>query len=1203
MVKRAFLRSYFGAEMSRPRLHTSSNKKFNQPLFKIAKIEGLSAEPFINDIKSLLKSFRVEISSIYRTDRNIRKDGRHTILYECNLASSDENLLNFFKYIGYEFAYKKEVLTRLACEYITTKMKAKEKAIFQLKKVLELKKQGFNYKQIAKKIGVSDLYLVESWCLNKPKKAGLPMGFPDFHEWQKLSTNGLKNGFIWDEIVTIEEIELPIAYDITTTDENHNFIAAGFLTRNCPPYNADFDGDEMNLHVPQGEEAQAEARILMRVQEQILTPRYGGPIIGGIQDYISAAFVLTRKSSLYTRDEVCNLLIAAGYLDDDTNERYNIPLPAIQYPEELWTGKQIISELLPEGINLSLKAKLCRKCDECKKEECPNDAYVLIRNGKLLYGIIDKKAIGAGQPESLLHRIVKDYGAKKGRQFLDSVARMLIEVITNIGFTIGLDDVEIQEEAENRIVYILKNANEEVNKLVEVYKRAELQRLPGRTLLETLEMRIMEKLSEGRDEAGRIAGEYLGLNKHIVIMTKTGARGNPLNLAQMIACVGQQSVRGERILRGYRKRALPHFLRDDLSASARGFVTASYYTGLNPIEFFFHAMGGREGLVDTAVRTSTSGYMQRRLINALQDIKVEYDGTVRNAVGNVIQFKYGEDRIDPAKSDHGKAVNIDVILEKVISEIDYQGPSINSEDIEIQDQLEDLLKTDRLPKSIIEKISIKLESIEIDEIQFNALIEGILKSYHNALIEPGEAVGVISAQSIGEPGTQMSLDHNERIIIRKGRKSDIIAIGDFVDDLIAQSELFKFQDLPQSTIYDLPEGSEFFVPTLGNDEKIHWRKLKQVSRHPPNGDLLKISTRSGRSITTTLSHSFVIRKENRIIPQKGNKLKIGDRIPLIQLLPSNGELNRIHLNFFLSPSEVLYGSELQKAMESMNKLGKLWKEDFNKSYTVPLTASSLYNILKSESAKRFMPGFVYPKTYDEGSVKIPEELELDFPTGWIIGAYLAEGTNDGRHLIISNIDVTYHKRIVNFSESLEIGYNIREYEGEYGKSKSVQLNSKIFAMLLERMCGKGVNNKKVPSWALNAPESFIRGLLRAYFDGDGSFSVEQAQIRASSNSLELRDGICLLLSRFGIYTSKYTDKDQYNLRIPGKYAPRFRDLIGSDIQHKSETLSRLAELELIKESEDQVTYDIIDMIPGFGSIFKDIRSKLQISKVWRQLYK
>jgi DNA-directed RNA polymerase subunit A' len=268
----------------------------------------------------------------------------------------------------------------------------------------------------------------------------------------------------------------------------------------------------------------------------------------------------------------------------------------------------------------------------------------------------------------LLHRIVKDYGSQKAREFLDSITRLLLELITSKGFTLGLDDVDLSAESKNMIDGVLNKAEEQVDELIRVYRRGELERLPGRTLEETLEMRIMQELAEARDDAGTIAGRNLGLNNHAVIMATTGARGSNLNLAQMTACVGQQSVRGERIHRGYRERVLPHFKEGDLSATARGFVKASYRSGLTPIEFFFHAMGGREGLVDTAVRTSTSGYMQRRLVNALQDIKNENDGTVRNAIGQIIQFVYGEDGVDPAKSDHGKAMNMDVIFEKILSQ-------------------------------------------------------------------------------------------------------------------------------------------------------------------------------------------------------------------------------------------------------------------------------------------------------------------------------------------------------------------------------------------------------------------------------------------------------------------------------------------------------------------------------------------------------
>ncbi len=427
----------------------------------------------------------------------------------------------------------------------------------------------------------------------------------------------------------------------------------------CPPYNADFDGDEMNLHVPQSEESRAEARVLMRVQEQILSPRYGGPIIGALQDYISAAFLLTRKSSLYTLNQVNQLLATANY-------EGALPDPAIIAPVPLWTGKQIFSMFIPEGINISFKANICRKCQVCKREDCEFDAYVVVRDGNLQFGVVDEKAFGAGEPDSLFHRIIKEKGPTAARVFMDSVGRVLIRLITDRGFSMGLNDVTLPRAASQRINRILNDADAKVDQLIETYKRGELDPNPGQTLLETLEQRIMATLAEARDSAGEVAGEHLGLENSAVIMAQTGARGSRLNLSQMAAVVGQQAVRGERISRGYVGRTLPHFERGDLGARARGFVTSSYKSGLDPIEYWFHAAGGREGLVDTAVRTSTSGYMQRRLMTALQDLKVESDGTVRTAPGRIVQFRFGDDGVDPSKSDHGRSVNIDIAIEKVL---------------------------------------------------------------------------------------------------------------------------------------------------------------------------------------------------------------------------------------------------------------------------------------------------------------------------------------------------------------------------------------------------------------------------------------------------------------------------------------------------------------------------------------------------------
>jgi DNA-directed RNA polymerase subunit A' len=424
----------------------------------------------------------------------------------------------------------------------------------------------------------------------------------------------------------------------------------------CPPYNADFDGDEMNLHVLQGEEAKAEAEILMKVQENILSPRFGGAIIGGIHDHITGCFILTYKDRKIPLDDASRILASIGY-KGKINE-------TIVEKGRYVTGKDIFSTLLPKDLNLEYKAKACLNCDVCQAPKCPNNAYVIVKNGILKQGIVDEHSIGAFKGK-ILDRILRDHGMTAGREFIDNVTKLAIASITLFGFTTGIDDEDIPEEAKLQIQEGLQKAMKKINDLVKAYENEALESLPGRSLEETLEMEIMRVTGKTRDMAGEIAGKHLGLDNSAVIMAKSGARGSMLNLSQMSGCVGQQAVRGERIHRGYQYRTLPHFKKGDLGASAKGFVASSYKNGLTPTEYFFHSMGGREGLVDTAVRTSRSGYMQRRLINALEDLKVESDGTVRHAGGEIIQFIYGEDGVDPAKSVGGDAVDVDRIITDV----------------------------------------------------------------------------------------------------------------------------------------------------------------------------------------------------------------------------------------------------------------------------------------------------------------------------------------------------------------------------------------------------------------------------------------------------------------------------------------------------------------------------------------------------------
>jgi DNA-directed RNA polymerase subunit A' len=506
----------------------------------------------------------------------------------------------------------------------------------------------------------------------------------------------------------------------------------------CPPYNADFDGDEMNLHVPQSEEARAEATLLMRVQDQLISPRYGGPIIGGIRDFITGAFMLTKDGSTLTKDEFANLAMRGGY---------NGPLPEPAVTKDghkLYSGRQLFSLFLPKDFNFIITSKWNKAAKGEGKD-------VVIKNGELMSGVIDKASIGAEEPDSVLHRIAKDYGNEAARRFLDSILTMLKTYITHRGFTYGYSDLWLTPETRQEISDIIQKTYEKVNELIQQYNEGTLPLTRGLAAEEALELYVVNELSRARDRAGRTADRAFPDENSGVIMASTGARGSTLNIGQMTAALGQQSIRGKRIQKGYHNRALSHYRPKDTNPDARGFVKSNYRDGLSPLEFFFHAMGGREGLVDTAVRTQQSGYMQRRLINALEHLKIEYDQTVRDPHGNIVQYIYGEDGIDPAKSDHGEAVNISRLIEA--ESINDEGRKATEDVIKnivakyaenlnprLKGNLEKALLENRLSKEGVEKVMKKVQDL-----------------INRALAEPGEAVGVVTAQSIGEPGTQMTL--------------------------------------------------------------------------------------------------------------------------------------------------------------------------------------------------------------------------------------------------------------------------------------------------------------------------------------------------------------------------------------------------------------------------------------------------------------
>lgn len=406
----------------------------------------------------------------------------------------------------------------------------------------------------------------------------------------------------------------------------------------CAPYNADFDGDEMNLHIPQTEEARAEAEVLMSVHTQLISPRYGLSIIGCNMDAISGNYMLTKYVTELLREEAVNMLIAIGVADTKR-------LPN----KEFVNGKEIFSLVLPEDFSFTGKAR--------------DGTPVIIESGRLKEGYLDKANLGEGHG-LMLRNIHKKYGSQRAIEILGRIFRLGIAALQKTGLTAGISDTDLTVDGRTKVDKILADAQKEVGVLIDSYYKNELETFPGRTIEETLELRILETLNKARNEAGKVTQESVDRTKHTAIIIDSGAKGTVISMAQMASVVGQQALRGKRIDRGYDERTLSCFERNDLSPKARGFVENSFKKGLKPHEFFFMSITGRDSLMDTALRTPKSGYLYRRLANAMQDIRVEYDSTVRDATGKIVQFKYGGDGIDVSKSEGG-IINVKKIIETI----------------------------------------------------------------------------------------------------------------------------------------------------------------------------------------------------------------------------------------------------------------------------------------------------------------------------------------------------------------------------------------------------------------------------------------------------------------------------------------------------------------------------------------------------------
>ena len=578
------------------------------------------------------------------------------------------------------------------------------------------------------------------------------------------------------------------------------------------PYNADFDGDEMNLHMPQDSRSEIELCRLAAVPYQIVCPTTNQTIINIFQDNLLGAYLFTRGGIKFTAAQAMALCVNIRSITD-----YSLFSKADVSFEELMT-------LIMPPITVAAKG-------------------VKIVAGKYLKGQVDKRVLGA-RSNSIIHRIFNDYGGIAAADFIDHFQHIVTEYMKVCGYSVGVSDLIASKETTLKINGFIQEKKRDVDALIAEALKGTFVNATGLTNAEVLEDKINEILAAANETAGKTGLSSLAPTNRFVQMVNAGSKGSSINIAQMISCLGQQQIDGQRIPYGLHQRTLPHFSKFDDSMKARGFIESSFIGGLQPYELFFHAQGGRMGLIDTALRTSETGYIQRKMVKGLEDLKACYDGTVRNSLEKIVQFKYGDDNIDPCKIeeqpfdlcwmsvedvyDHYSLVGIQydeatnmaqkaqtegpecVVVTKRWIELmvesrtkiaravfNYQNESVIRlpvgftymiENVKNRFELGEDGKVDLTPLEAFQMLDHYYDAIssvgenyqpsqlfriayyfylspaqlmkkhKFTRAAFTFLLESILLQYKRAIVAPGEMVGIIAAQSIGEPTTQLTLN-------------------------------------------------------------------------------------------------------------------------------------------------------------------------------------------------------------------------------------------------------------------------------------------------------------------------------------------------------------------------------------------------------------------------------------------------------------
>ncbi len=427
----------------------------------------------------------------------------------------------------------------------------------------------------------------------------------------------------------------------------------------CPPYNADFDGDEMNCHVPQTEEGKAEAKKLMLVRDQIISPRYGSPVIAPKEDGVSGCFTLTMPQTTFTKEEAMQLLFSIGVTD----------LPKAD-KGKMYSGKLIFSQILPKDLNLEFESFTSKVFKDAGYTQADSKIIseimekVKIVDGKLVSGVIDSSALSEGRGR-LVDTLAREYPSTVIEEFYRGINRITAYLLTHKGMTASLSEFEVSDEIEELKKKVISDAMKKAEVIVEQYEKGTLDVIPGRTILESFELYMVRIAGEAKDKVEKailkeklhfVIGEEITLNTISMILAKS--RGSSINLMNIAGFWGQASVREGRPKKGFYKRLITSNEKGDVGLLAGGFIRSNFLDGMNAKEYFYHSMGGRQGEVDTGVSTKVSGYLYRRLANSLKDLVAAPDGTVRTASNMLVQYQYGEDGVFPKNTKGGMSVDV-----------------------------------------------------------------------------------------------------------------------------------------------------------------------------------------------------------------------------------------------------------------------------------------------------------------------------------------------------------------------------------------------------------------------------------------------------------------------------------------------------------------------------------------------------------------